>query len=180
MKSIILVRKKHRCAIGVTTGRNVPRKQLQILQRDCPVHIIRSPKTSKEWESYYSLRWSILRKPIGMQKGTEKDDIEDSAIHRAIFKNKKIIGVGRLHYIDKNTSQIRYMAIIDQYRGVGLGKLMVEEFINISKKNNVLKVILYARESAIHFYKKMDFEISQKAHRLGDINHYLMHREIVS
>lgn len=144
------------------------------------MHIIRSPKTSKEWESYYSLRWSILRKPIGMQKGTEKDDIEDSAIHRAIFKNKKIIGVGRLHYIDKNTSQIRYMAIIDQYRGIGLGKLMVEEFINISKKNNVLKVILYARESAIHFYKKMDFEISQKAHRLGDINHYLMHREIFS
>ena len=71
-------------------------------------------------EDYYHLRWEILRAPLNLDKGSEKDELEDSATHRAVFDNEKIVGVGRLHFIDKeNKAQIRYVAILEDYRGKG-------------------------------------------------------------
>tara|TARA_Y100000768_G_scaffold385830_1_gene372816 strand:- start:1793 stop:2227 length:435 start_codon:yes stop_codon:yes gene_type:complete len=144
------------------------------------VQIIREPKTLKEWEDYYNLRWEILRSPLNLGKGSEKDDLEDSAIHRAIFENEKVIGIGRLHFIDKETAQIRYMAVLEECRGKGLGRMIVEEFAQISEKNKIFKIILYARESVIEFYKKLGFETIKKAHRLESIQHFLMERKIFS
>ena len=140
------------------------------------MQIIRKPESSKEWEGYYQLRWEILRAPLNLDRGSEKDDLEDSAIHRAIFENEKIIGVGRLHFIDKDTAQIRYMAVSEESRRKGIGKMIVEEFVQISKQNKISKIILYARESVIEFYKKLGFDIIKKAHRLGNIQHFLMER----
>ena len=138
--------------------------------------IIREPESSKEWKNYYRLRWEILRAPLNLDKGSEKDDLEDFATHRAIFENEKIIGVGRLHFIDKDKAQIRYMAVLEEYRGKGLGRMIVEEFAQISEQNKIFKIILYARDSVIEFYKKLGFEIIKKAHRLGNIQHFLMER----
>ena len=141
------------------------------------MQIIRKPKSSKEWEDYYRLRWKILREPLNLDKGSEKDDLEDSAIHRAIFENEKIIGIGRIHFIDKDTAQIRYMAVLKKCRGKGLGRMLVEEFTQISEQNKIFKIILYARESVIEFYKKLGFEIIKEAHKLGNIQHFLMERK---
>ncbi len=72
---------------------------------------IRAPKTKKEQEEYYNLRWEILRKPWNQPKGSEKDEYENDAIHIAAFVNGKIIGVGRIHFNSKEEAQIRYMAV---------------------------------------------------------------------
>ena len=141
------------------------------------MQIIRKPESSKEWEDYYHLRWEILRAPLNLDKGSEKDDLEDSATHRAVFDNEKIVGIGRLHFIDENKAQIRYMAILEDYRGKGLGRMIVEEFAQISEQNKIFKIILFARESVIEFYKKLDFKIIKKAHRLENIQHFLMERK---
>ena len=69
------------------------------------------------------------------------------------------------------------MAILEDYRGKGLGRMIVEEFAQISEKNKIFKIILYARESVIEFYKKLDFKIIKKAHRLENIQHFLMERK---
>ena len=141
------------------------------------MQIIRQPKTSKEWENYYQLRWKILRAPLNLDKGSEKDDLEDSSIHRAVFEDEQIIGIGRLHFIDKDKAQIRYMAVLEECRDKGLGRMIVEEFNQISEEGGIFKIILYARESVVGFYKKLDFEIIKKAHRLGNIQHFLMERK---
>ena len=41
------------------------------------------PKSDQEWAKYYQLRWKLLRKPLGFDRGSEKDDLEDVSIHRA-------------------------------------------------------------------------------------------------
>ena len=131
---------------------------------------------SSDMKSYYYLRWKVLRKPLGLEEGTEKDDLEDKSIHRLAKVNNRIVGVGRLHFIENKTAQIRYMAVEDEYRGEGIGRLMADEFIRISKDRKISKIILYARESALIFYKKLGFVRIQKAHRLKNIQHFLMER----
>ena len=134
------------------------------------------PKSSQEWTKYYQLRWKILRKPLGFDRGSEKDDLEDFSIHRAIKINNKFIAVGRLHFIDNNIAQIRYMGVEKEYQSKGLGRLIVEEFEHISNKKNILKIILYARESVVAFYEKSGFVVINKAHRLKGVQHFLMEK----
>ena len=139
---------------------------------------IQEPLNSSEWNEYYRIRWEILRKPLGLEKGSEKDDLEDKAIHRIIKDDNKIVAIGRLHFNNDNAAQIRYMAVPKNFQGKGLGRLLVDEFIKISKDNNSSKIILYARESVIGFYKKSGFDIIGKAHRLESVQHFLMEKNI--
>ena len=134
------------------------------------------PKSHQEWTEYYQLRWKILRKPLGFKIGSEKDDLENVSTHRAIKKNNRFIAVGRLHFIDKKTSQIRYMGVEEEFQKKGLGKLIVEEFERISIKKNIFKIILYSRESAVMFYRKLGFITIEKAYRLKDVQHFLMEK----
>ena len=134
--------------------------------------------TSDEMKEYYHLRWKILREPLGLEEGTEKDDLEDQSIHRVVKIDNQIIGVGRLHFVDDNDAQIRYMAVEDNFRESGVGKLIVDEFIKISENRNTKKIILYARESVIDFYKKLAFDIVREAHKLENIQHFLMEKII--
>ena len=93
---------------------------------------IQQPVSKKEFEEYYFFRWKILRKPLGMNIDSVKDDLENESFHH-IIKNEsnKIIAVGRMHIIfsgKNNVSQIRYMAVEDQYQGIGLGKKILISF----------------------------------------------------
>ena len=138
---------------------------------------IREPSTASEFIEYYHLRWKILRKPLGLEVGSEKDDLEYQAIHRIVKSNNQIVAVGRLHFNEDATGQIRYMAVLESFRSRGIGKLIVDEFIKISKDKDISKIILYARESVMEFYKNLGFNKVKKAHRLKGIQHFLMERE---
>ena len=97
---------------------------------------VQEPLSTLEWNEYYKIRWEILRKPLGLKEGSERDDLEDKAIHRIIKLDGQIVGVGRLHFNEERTAQIRYMAVVKNFRGKEFGKLIVSEFIKISEQNN--------------------------------------------
>tara|TARA_Y100001970_G_C13960796_1_gene713033 strand:- start:14 stop:451 length:438 start_codon:yes stop_codon:yes gene_type:complete len=138
---------------------------------------ITEPLTDSEFDEYYNLRWCILRKPLGLEKGTEKDELEKDSIHKIVKYNNVIVGIGRMHFNDNDVAQIRYMAVSKTSRGMGFGKLIVDNFIEISKNKNISKIILYARESVIEFYQKLGFNKIKKAHRLKGVQHFLMERK---
>ena len=46
--------------------------------------IVKKPETLQEFEEYYSLRWKILRKPLGESMGSEKDNLENDSFHLMI------------------------------------------------------------------------------------------------
>ena len=137
-----------------------------------------NPQSIEDLNAYYQLRWKILRKPLGFEEGSEKDNLEDISVHRAIKKDNELIAVGRLHFIDGKTSQIRYMGVEEGFQKKGLGKLMVDEFEKVSMRRNILKIILYSRESAIKFYEKLGFTTIKKAHRLKGVQHFLMEKNL--
>ena len=55
------------------------------------------PQTPEEFKQYYSLRYEILRKPWGQTKGSERDEDEETPIHRIIIDKKtgNALAVGR-------------------------------------------------------------------------------------
>ena len=139
--------------------------------------IIRSPLNKTEYDDYYTLRWQILRAPWGQDKGSEKDKLEDDAIHRIAIIDQQVIAVGRLHFVDKTTAQIRYMAIFDSLQNQGVGKLMLQSLEKAAKEKNIQLIILHAREAVVGFYKKQGYQLLEKSHLLfNEIQHYKMQK----
>ena len=78
-----------------------------------------TPTSTTDFNSYYQVRWELLRKPWDQISGSEKDELEGRAIHRMAVTNDKVIAVGRLHFIDDTTAQIRYMAVSKEFKKQG-------------------------------------------------------------
>ena len=139
---------------------------------------IKEPSTKQEWDMYYKIRWEILRKPLGLKQGTERDELDQVANHRIVEKQKNILAVGRLHFNSNNTAQIRYMAVIQNSQRNGYGKLLIHEFVKIAKQNNMSKIVLFSRDSVVKFYEKLGFSIIARAHKLKSVQHFLMQKNI--
>ena len=139
-----------------------------------------SPKTQKEFEEYFYFRWFSLRKDFNQKLGSEKDELENETVHRMIIdKNNKIIGVGRIQILNQNQSQVRYFAIKETFRKIGLGKYLMRDLEKIAIHNNSNYIILNARQSVIDFYKKLGYKIVKKTNLLfGEIQHYQMVKKI--
>ena len=84
------------------------------------------PNTSDEFKIYYNLRYEVLRKPWFQPKGSERDEEEETSLHRMIIDepNGKAVAVGRLQFNTIEEAQIRYMAVSDDYQGMGYGSKM--------------------------------------------------------
>ena len=135
-----------------------------------------TPKAKKEIEEYYKLRWSLLRRPLGGKRGSEIDKLERTSFHRAIVKDKIIVGVGRIHFID-NIAQIRYMAVKNNFSRQGLGSKMITELEKLAEENKIKKIYLNSRINAVKFYENNGYSKIRKAKpSFGSIVHYRMEK----
>jgi thioesterase domain-containing protein len=140
----------------------------------------RSPISQQEFEQYYHLRWKILRKPFQQEKGSERDELEKQAVHRAIFNSEgNIIAVARLHFSGMLQGQIRYMAVADDFQGKGLGNQLVMALEQFAISLGIKKLSLKAREQAISFYEKLSYQNIGFSHLLfNNVKHFNMEKKL--
>ena len=130
---------------------------------------IRSPKSESEFEAYYELRWRVLRKPWGQPSGSERDELDDAATHVAGYDEaKRLVCVGRLHTVETGVGQVRYMAVEESLRGLGLGHEVLDELERLAKRQGISVIVLDARESAVGFYRRNGYEAVGDGHVLFD------------
>jgi GNAT superfamily N-acetyltransferase len=138
------------------------------------------PATTAQFEAYYDFRWRALRAPWDMPRGSERDELEDSALHiAALTDTGEIAGVGRIHLRDDGDAQIRYMATDAKYRGQGIGKAIVARLEQAGRELGATQVIVNARENALPFYEKLGYTIFEDSPTLiGTIAHKLMRKRL--
>ena len=141
---------------------------------------IKQPKTEKEFEAYYDLRWRVLREPWKQPRASEKDELENASFHiMACNEDNKIMGVGRLHFNNKSEAQIRYMAVDSEYLNRGVGKLIIKALEKKARQKQCKTILLEAREPALNFYEKQGYDVIKKSYLLFDgIQHYSMKKLI--
>ena len=122
----------------------------------------KSPENIEEFKEYDLFRWNILRKPLGKDISSLKDEYDRSAFHLVGIKNKKIIACGRLHFNRTDEAQIRYMAVSEDLQGNGIGKQILKLLENNAIENNAKKIVLNARDHAIDFYRTLGYKTVEK------------------
>lgn len=137
---------------------------------------IKQPEAEKEFETYYELRWHVLREPWQQPRGSEKDELEKTSFHiMACDENNNVVGVGRLHFNNEIEAQIRYMAVAPEYEKRGIGTSILEALEAKAGQQQCKTIVLHARENAVSFYQKKGYELLEKSHLLFDsIQHYKM------
>ena len=137
---------------------------------------ISSPASHEDFEKYFELRWRVLRKPWNQPIGSEQDDLEKQSYHvMAMDEHNNVIGCGRLHFIDDNHAQIRYMAVAPDHEKQGIGKMILDKLEKYAAKKGANEITLHARENAVSFYLRAGYLLAGKSHLLFDsIQHFKM------
>jgi predicted GNAT family N-acyltransferase len=118
------------------------------------------PQAPEEFDGYYHLRWQVLRAPWGGLPGSERDDLEDSAVHAMICSDEgQPLAVGRLHFNSADEAQIRYMAVAEHAHRQGLGRRIVEHLESVARSKNAKRIILNARDEVVVFYAALGYEV---------------------
>lgn len=108
-----------------------------------------------------TINWSEVRniiKIVGMSYVDEeihRKSFENSHTVIFIFDDKKLIGFGRAISDGVRQAAIYDVAILPEYQGIGIGKLIIENIINDSPTCNF---ILYASPGKEGFYESLGFK----------------------
>lgn len=130
---------------------------------------VKIPQTQQEWDSYYDLRYRILREPLGKERGSERNEGDETATHFALFENGELLAVARLDRVDETTCQARFVAVETHLQGKGYGKKIMTALENEAIALGYDKLILHARDYALPFYEKLGYTLVGPSYKLFDV-----------
>jgi len=136
---------------------------------------ISSPKSKQDFETYYKLRWKILRQPWNQPPGSEKDILDNSSRHFMATLNGNIVAVGRIH-LENSIAVIRYMGVDTPYQGQGIGTKLLTCIENTAVDLNATAIKLKARQQYIKFYLQNGYIDCGAGHTLY---HTIHHRKMI-
>lgn len=140
---------------------------------------IREPKNDREWNDYYDLRYRILRAPLDQPRGSEKNDGDSTGVHFALYENTVLKAIARLDQADDSIAQVRFVAVEENVRGKGYGKAIMIATEEAAKDRGDTEMILQARDYAVDFYLKLNYQLIEKSHLLfGVLQHYKMNKPL--
>ena len=130
-----------------------------------------------EHESLTMIREKVFIEEQKVTFQLEWDGMDKEAIHFLAFKNEKAIGCARAFVIE-NYMQLGRMAVLKEYRGVGVGTALLEKAMTTAKLNELSAIYISAQCQAIDFYKKFGFEITSDIYLDAEIPHRDMKLEL--
>jgi len=139
--------------------------------------ILVQPQTNEDFLRYYNFRWQMLRQPWKQPEGSEKDQHENEAIHLMALDDDSLtlLGVARLHVVDVQTMQLRFMAVKPTHQRRGIASEMIRYLEHQAINQGKNSIVLNARENSLNFYQAHDYRALESAHTLyGEIKHWQM------
>jgi len=118
---------------------------------------------SYEWLKKYSL---LEPKDILILNHPEETVLENGGHILFAKYDEKVVGTVALMKIDGDTFELAKLSVTEQYQGLKIGSMLIKRCIEIAKKDEAKKIILYTNHeltAAIHLYNRYGFkEIPQE------------------
>ena len=133
---------------------------------------------SPDYWQCVDLRSAVLRKPLGLAFSPEDLAAEHDSIHLALFAGQEVIGCLVLKPVKPTTFKMRQVAVDPQYRGQSLGRALVLASETLARSIGVDKLVLHAREVAVPFYLKLDYQIEGDRFVEVGVDHFKMSKAL--
>jgi len=119
--------------------------------------IVREANWKEDQLSIKSVRNKVFILEQSVPKALEWDDFDKTARHLlALNRDGHPIGTARL-ILFGNQGQIGRMSVLKECRGVGIGKILLEDMLRLAKEEKLPSVFLNAQTHVISFYKSFGF-----------------------
>jgi len=128
--------------------------------------ILSEPAKDDDWNQYFELRWQILRAPWQQARGSERDENDFASaavlVKHVMAKDAKgnLIGVGRIHQLNSELAQIRYMAVQKAHRRQGTAATILQYLESTAVEWRCNGIILNARLDVQLFYTHYDYKVA--------------------
>lgn len=142
--------------------------------------IVREANWKEDQFSIKFVRNKVFIQEQSVPKALEWDDFDKTARHLlALNKDGHPIGTARL-ILFGDQGQIGRMSVLKEWRGVGIGKVLLEEMLRLAKEEKLSSVFLNAQTHVISFYKSYGFSLMGNEFLEADIPHQKMIKLIMS
>ena len=129
-------------------------------------------KTWKEAEAdAFLVRQTVFIQEQRVPAELELDEFDQLATHALAYKDTQCIGTGRLVDLGGGQTQIGRMAVLAQFRGIGIGKQILEKLVGLAISQGAKTIILHAQLTAIPFYEKLGFQAQGDTYDEAGIPH---------
>lgn len=125
------------------------------------------------------LRNKILRAPLGLEFTEEELAREWEDFHLGILTPEmELLGCLVMQPLSEHSIKMRQVAIDEGHQSKGLGKQLVKFSEEFSKAHGFSKIELNARETAVPFYQKLQYEILGDQFIEVSIPHFKMFKKL--
>jgi len=107
-------------------------------------------------EDALSIRKDVFVKEQNVPLEEEIDNIDRRAVHIIVYEDEIPIGTGRV-FKEKRKWFAGRLAVIEEKRGCGIGKLMMVKLIDFAREKGAKKLYLYAQTYICNFYRELGF-----------------------
>lgn len=136
---------------------------------------IRLVQTPEEREACYRVRMVVFVEEQGVPPWEEMDSDDETAEHYLVKCDGVIVGTARLVDRGKGIGKIGRVAILENHRGQGMGRVLME-YVTQSGNPRFHTYILDSQVSAIPFYQKLGFREEGELFLDAGIEHRSMRR----
>ncbi|RKF03645.1 acetyltransferase (GNAT) family protein [Tenacibaculum lutimaris] len=132
----------------------------------------------------YEIRLSVLRNNIDLPFKFEGDE-DKRTFHLGAFYEEKLVGIAsfmrnRIDVVKGQQYQLRGMATLPEVRGMGAGKMLIEEAKSILKEKSITALWCNARKEAVGFYENLGFKITGEEFEVSKVGAHFKMYYIVS
>jgi predicted GNAT family N-acyltransferase len=126
-------------------------------------------------EKIKEVRGDVFVKEQNVPVNLEIDGLDSEAKHVIVFDDDgDAIGTGRM----LPDGHIGRIAVKKQYRGKGIGMMIMENLIEYARESQLPKVWLSSQYHAKDFYRKLDFVQAGDIYQEAGIDHIKMEKAI--
>jgi predicted GNAT family N-acyltransferase len=133
---------------------------------------------TKEYQQMVNMRNEILRKPLGLNFSNDELENEKDEILIGAFEEEKMLGCCMLIKMNNKTVRLRQMAVMNNLRGKGIGRALMNFAENIARDLGYRTITMHARKTAIGFYEKLGYGVVGEEFYEVTIPHFEMQKEL--
>ncbi len=133
---------------------------------------------SSEYKQMVDLRYTMLRKPLGLSFTPEDLEAEKDDILLGCFEDNKLEACCMLTKTEPKTVRLRQMAVTSVLQGKGIGRALMTFAENVARDRGFKRLTMHARKSAIGFYEKNGYQTKGDEFFEVTIPHFVMEKEL--
>lgn len=113
----------------------------------------------KEFEEALSVRIAVFVHEQGYSEGSEQDEQDANYLHVIGRQDGQAVCTARL-YEEEGAWHIGRVAVLQQWRGKGIGLLLMQEVLRKGREKGAVCFVLNAQADKYHFYEQAGFSLT--------------------